>query len=111
MKKQEQFSFKQYLFHYKVFAGKGILLSMFPHNQSRKANIIILRLMKRVGGHWVVGDPDYGQHRAVDGDKFVCLDQILEQDQCVIYSFGISSDWTFEDQMDELGTFTHTIWV
>ena len=66
----------------------------------------MLRLMKRVGGHWVVGDPDYGQHRAVDGDKFVCLDQILEQDQCVIYSFGISSDWTFEDQMDELGIST-----
>ena len=84
----------------------------FTHHQSRKANIIMLiRLLKRVGGHWVVGDPDYGQHRAVDGDKFVCLDQILEQDQCVIYSFGISSDWTFEDQMDELGTFTHTIWV
>ena len=66
--------------------------------------------MKRVGGHWVVGDPDYGQHRAVDGDKFVCLDQILDKDQCVIYSFGISSDWTFEDQMDELGILTLTLY-
>jgi len=67
----------------------------------------VCRLMKRVGGHWVVGDPDYGQHRAVDGDKFVCLDQILDQDQCVIYSFGISSDWTFEDQMDELDCYIY----
>ena len=39
----------------------------------------------------------------MDGDKFVCMDQILAQDQCVIYSFGLAADWTFEDQMDLLG--------
>ena len=42
-------------------------------------------------------------HKQVDGDKFVCMDQILAGDQCVIYSFGLASDWTFEDQMDLLG--------
>ena len=42
-------------------------------------------------------------HKQVDGDKFVCMDQILAGDQCVIYSFGLAWDWTFEDQMDLLG--------
>ena len=42
-------------------------------------------------------------HKQVDGDKFVCMDQILARDQCVIYSFGLAWDWTFEDQMDLLG--------
>ena len=43
-------------------------------------------------------------HKQVDGDKFVCMDQILARDQCVIYSFGLANDWAFEDQMDLLGT-------
>ena len=39
----------------------------------------------------------------MDGDKFVCMDQLLARDQCVVYSFGLAADWTFEDQMDLLG--------
>ena len=49
----------------------------------------------------------------MDGDKFVCMDQLLAKDQCVVYSFGLAADWTFEDQMDKLGCFIfaydHTI--
>ena len=62
----------------------------------------ILRVLKRVGGHWHTGGA--GQATQVDGDKFVCMDQILTGDQCIIYSFGLAADWTFEDQMDLLGT-------
>ena len=62
----------------------------------------ILRVLKRVGGHWHTGGA--GQATQVDGDKFVCMDQILAGDQCIIYSFGLAADWTFEDQMDLLGT-------
>ena len=61
-----------------------------------------LRVLKRVGGHWHTGGA--GQATQVDGDKFVCMDQILAGDQCIIYSFGLAADWTFEDQMDLLGT-------
>ena len=54
-----------------------------------------------------------GQHQQVDGDKFVCLDPLLAAQQCLIYSFGLASDWTFEDQMDRFGcsifAYDHTI--
>ena len=43
-------------------------------------------------------------NKQVDGDKFICLDKIVKSNsQCLIYSFGISNDWTFEDQMDKFG--------
>ena len=51
--------------------------------------------MKRVGGQWL--------EKQVDGDKFVCFDSILSKQSCIVYSFGISNDWSFEDQMDDLG--------
>ena len=55
--------------------------------------------MKRVGGRWLEGP-----HKQVDGDKFVCLDKIITQpDNCLIYSFGIADDWTFEDLMASIG--------
>ena len=38
--------------------------------------------------------------RQVDGDKFVCMDNMLLGKPCLIYSFGIANDWTFEDFMD-----------
>ena len=55
-----------------------------------------------------------GFHKQVDGDKYICMDKIsLENHSCIIYSFGISNDWTFEDHMDSLGcsvyAYDHTI--
>ena len=61
----------------------------------------IYRVLKRIGGHWLFGGP--GQHHQVDGDKFICLDSILKQNSCIVYSFGVAYDWTFEDQMDDIG--------
>ena len=59
---------------------------------------LFFRILKRVGGQW-----KGGQRKQVDGDKFVCLDLILDKDSCLIYSFGVARDWTFEDQMDNIG--------
>ena len=59
------------------------------------------RILKRVGGHWHVGGPD--QHQGVDGDKFFCLDKFNKEEKCVVYSFGVAADWTFEDQMAKFG--------
>ena len=42
----------------------------------------------------------------VDGGKYVCMDELfydIENNECVIFSFGIADDWTFEDMMDNLG--------
>ena len=61
----------------------------------------LFRTMKRIGGHWA--------KRAVDGDKYVCMDRILSNSPCLIYSFGISNDWTFEDYM--AGEHGCTIWA
>ena len=47
---------------------------------------------------------------ANDGGKFVCMDDkdIWKGDgQCLVYSFGISTDWSFEDDMSDLGCIVH----
>jgi len=41
-----------------------------------------------------------------DGHKFVCVSELMndvKSDECLIYSFGVSGDWSFEKTMDELG--------
>lgn len=43
---------------------------------------------------------------ASDGDKMLCLDNLfqdLSNGSCLVYSFGIANDWTFEKSMAELG--------
>lgn len=60
----------------------------------------ICKEMKRFGGHY---NP---KCKYTDGAKFVCMDELLrdiENNECLIYSFGIGGDWTFEDMMDGIG--------
>ena len=64
-------------------------------------NLTRYRVLKRVGGHWVSGEES--KKKQVDGDKFVCLDEILNKNSCIVYSIGVSNDWTFDDQMDNIG--------
>jgi len=66
----------------------------------------VCRMLKRVGGQWL--------GREVDGDKFICMDRILERgENCIIYTFGINDDWTFEDMMAGQGcrveAYDHTV--
>ena len=63
------------------------------------------RVLKRIGGHWLDW-PTLNAH-AIDGDKFVCMDNLIEGKPCLIYSFGIANDWTFEDFMDYRGCEIH----
>merc|ERR1711874_609213 len=65
----------------------------------------VCRGLKRIGGQWLDW-PDLSAH-AVDGDKFVCMDYIILGKPCLIYSFGIANDWTFEDFMDYRGCEIH----
>ena len=39
----------------------------------------------------------------MDGDKFVCMDDFQSNDTCLVYSFGIANDWTFEDFITQFG--------
>ena len=62
--------------------------------------ICLSRTLKRLGGNFIAGP-----HLQVDGDKFICMDSIAEKDSCIIYSFGINDDWTFEDLIDKIGIY------
>ena len=56
--------------------------------------------MKKIGGKW---DPDC---KTMDGQKSVCLDKIfrdLSRGQCLVYSFGVGDDFTFELAMADMG--------
>ena len=59
---------------------------------------------QRFGGNFL----DYCKF--TDGGKVACMDHFLEdikQNKCLIFSFGIDTDWTFEDMMDKLGCVVH----
>ncbi|KAF0305900.1 Methyltransferase-like protein 24 [Amphibalanus amphitrite] len=46
----------------------------------------------------------------VDGHKYVCLDpelSLLTSDGCLVYSFGISIDWSFDWDMEAFGCTVH----
>lgn len=41
-----------------------------------------------------------------DGHKYLCMDGLIddiERKQCVVYSFGIAGDWSFEDAVADMG--------
>ena len=55
---------------------------------------------KFFGGIWISA---YG---CIDGNKFVCLDNFYEdvkRGKCLIYTFGVAGDWSFEQEMASMG--------
>ena len=64
-------------------------------------------MLKRIGGQWL----DWrsaGYNMQVDGDKYICMDRISQDTRtCIIYSFGINDDWSFEDEMAGVGCSVH----
>ena len=55
---------------------------------------------KTFGGHWS------SKCGGMDGNKFVCLDQfyaVVINKSCLIYSFGVAGDWSFEESMAQMG--------
>ncbi len=55
---------------------------------------------KFFGGKWLA------HCGAFDGNKYVCLDYFygdVKSGNCLIYSFGVAGDWTFEEAMAGLG--------
>lgn len=47
----------------------------------------------------------------IDGDKYACLDQkfsLVNSNNCLVYSFGINYDWSFDEAMEEFGCEVHS---
>jgi hypothetical protein len=58
-------------------------------------------------GYWVWNG---GGVAAPDGHKAVCLDQFISPvyDNCLVYSFGINNQWTFDEAMAKFGCQVHS---
>ena len=57
-------------------------------------------ISKKIGGEWLKSCAWY------DGAKFVCLDKFkkaIEENKCLIYSFGLADDWSFEETLANMG--------
>ena len=67
----------------------------------------VCMLKSRLGGM-------FNSHcKFMDGQKYFCMDDLIEdiqKEECLVYSFGIANDWTFEDLISEMGC-KGTAWV
>ena len=83
-------------FFYRVIAMPQQGICRKGVNQLFRYLPFYFRSLKRVGGKWT-------NSIGVDGDKFVCMDTFVDGSECLVYSFGIANDWTFEDFIVKFG--------
>ena len=72
----------------------------FFHGFIQNPHISFCKEIKRFGGEYK------SFCKYFDGQKFVCMDSLIQditRSECLIYSFGVANDWSFEDVMDDLG--------
>ena len=55
------------------------------------------------------GGKMYQNPSALDGQKAVCLDKTVAPTpgDCLVYSFGINNEWSFDDMMEQYGCEVH----
>jgi hypothetical protein len=61
-----------------------------------------MKVMKKIGGKWS------NDGKIIDGQKTVCLDKMYRDiltEECLVYSFGVGDDFTFEVAMADLGKY------
>ena len=68
----------------------------------------IISYLNNIVYFWISVGHQAGVEKGVgrDGGKSICLDDIhtdIKNKECLIYSFGIADDWTFEEYMASLG--------
>ena len=84
------------------FNGRKVrnYVNNFFHTFIQKPHRSFCNELKRFGGRY------YKWCKFSDGSKVMCMDDLIkdmENKECLIYSFGIAKDWSFEDLMDEFG--------
>ena len=60
----------------------------------------VCNVKTKVGGKYIKGC------YVMDGQKYVCMDDLMEDirnEKCIVYSFGIGHDWSFEDNLAKMG--------
>ena len=68
----------------------------------------VCSISKKIGGEWLGAK---GGCAWYDGAKFVCLDKwkrTIDKNQCLVYSFGIATDWSFEEILADMGCTVRT---
>ena len=45
----------------------------------------------------------FAHQAAWDGHKYVCEDDFIEEEECLVYTFGVSGDASFEDAIASQG--------
>jgi len=62
----------------------------------------VCAIKSRIGGKWIGSCPN----KAYDGHKFICMEDLSEDisnGKCLVYSFGVKDDLTFEEQLGKMG--------
>ena len=60
----------------------------------------VCNIKTRLGGVYLQGC------HVMDGQKYVCMDELMKDilnKECIVYSFGIGGDMSFEKSMAEMG--------
>ncbi|CAL4187728.1 unnamed protein product, partial [Meganyctiphanes norvegica] len=69
-----------------MFKNSELFCKHFPQ--------VLYKITKQVGGV-------KRMNNSLDGDKWVCFDKGFKSNDCVVYSFGINNEWSFDDDMDK----------
>ena len=62
-------------------------------------------IIKTIGGQQWLGGCGF-----INGEKLVCMDKLyqdLQRSDCLVYSFGVGDEWSFESMMAEMGCMVH----
>ena len=102
-------------FHFRVFS-----FVLKDKSQNFKAKFSFLNLfkgvcnvLKRVSGSWISIEYTTEVNSKIscgfqDGEKLLCMDGLykaVQNQTCLVYSFGLANDWNFEVFMAELGMY------
>ena len=70
-------------------------------------------MLKRISGSWISVEYTTEVNSKIscgfqDGEKLLCMDGLykaVQNQTCLVYSFGLANDWNFEVFMAELGMY------
>ena len=103
-------------FHFRVFS-----FVLKDKSQNFKAKFFfffnlfkgVCNVLKRISGSWISVEYTTEVNSKIscgfqDGEKLLCMDGLykaVQNQTCLVYSFGLANDWNFEVLMAELGMY------